>query len=74
MGSISAEPKLRRTGREGKKWERKTTPSRAETRSGGRGRRPLGLGGARPTRTGVDRKKHKTTTGERKEGARAWAY
>lgn len=27
----------------------KTTPSRTETR-GGRGRRPLGLGGARPTR------------------------
>ena len=51
------------TGREGQRWERKTTPSRAQTRRGGRGRRPLGLGGAGPPRIRVGRKEHRTTRG-----------
>lgn len=54
---------LERTGREGQRWERKPHPP-GQKPEGGRGRRPLGLGGARPTRFSVGRKEHRTTHGE----------
>lgn len=73
MGSISVARELQRTGREGQRWERKPHPP-GQKPEGGRGRRPLGLGGARPTRTRVGKQQPGTTRRERKEGAQAWAY
>lgn len=67
MGTNSVERELQRTGREREVGEKPHPPGQKP--EGGRGRRPLGLGGARPTTTGVGRKKHRTTTGE-KEGRR----
>lgn len=42
-GQDGDERELQRTGREGKRWEKKTTPSRAETRRG-EGKAPPGVG------------------------------
>lgn len=51
-----------RTGREGQRWERKPHPP-GQKPDGGRGRRPLGLGGAGPSGIRVGRKEHRTTRG-----------
>lgn len=59
MGSVSAARELQRTGRKGPRWERKPHPP-GQKPERGKGWRPLGLGGAGPTRTGVG-KKHKAT-------------
>lgn len=53
---------LERTGWKGQRWERKTTPSRTETR-GGEGQAPPGAGWGWADKEGVGRKERRTTSG-----------